>query len=581
MRVPDKLEDSRAKFPFAWNAKDAAVIMAFFLDVLLFSAKNSATGVQAVKIGEEQPAGLSHAAITQLTNNGKKAWGFEELGNTKFGILTLLYSDLFPSNKKFPHFIVASCASSHDLVDKGEGGLKRFKFDLEDAQLVQELYMLYQGTPAEKDPNLKRREGSPAVKGRILIFLQKSLRAANHFPGFIQVIFDCLYGQSTTKKLKQAGMGFAHWVCRMAEQATLTPVAPVLLSGLLKMIKEEVPSPDMVDEGIRGFNFVAISTLCKRVPKLLQSDFSILELFFQSLATESATMKIYVQEGLSMMMGVLQDLGEENATRLEDLLIQYMAKEEYQCRLISIKYAIGIFPFHHSGARYICLLGAADHHMEVRDQAKEGLLFPSQRARVATTFSSMSSNTALPTFEGMVSCIHKQNSRRQLDTSLVLESQKGEPVLTFMQDTFHQILLFLRLTLLVNSSPDLLLDPLGDVLDPVIPSVVSTYLSKQWKQDDPQNSVAQYYILLETALNHLYGLLLPFLIDFLFIYLFIYIRFIFICSSQPPPGSHRRAARARGFRPPRSDAQGGHQVAGSSTAAAVLEGAHKRRRNPS
>jgi len=111
---------------------------------------------------------------------------------------------------------------------------------------------------------LKRKEASLAVKGRILIFLQKSIKASNQFPSFLQVIFDCLYGQTTTKKLKQAGMGFAHWVCRMAEQQTLIPVAPVLLSGLLKLIKEEPPSLDLVDENIRGFNFVAISTLCKR-----------------------------------------------------------------------------------------------------------------------------------------------------------------------------------------------------------------------------------------------------------------------------------------------------------------------------
>lgn len=87
---------------------------------------------QPIKANEDLPFGLSHSNIVQQTNNGKKTWTFDDLSNAKYGILTFLYTDLFPPNKKLPHFIVASCASSHELVDKGEGGLKRFKFNLED-----------------------------------------------------------------------------------------------------------------------------------------------------------------------------------------------------------------------------------------------------------------------------------------------------------------------------------------------------------------------------------------------------------------------------------------------------------------
>ena len=40
VRVPDKLEDLKVKFPFVDNPRDVTVIMAFLLDTLLFSAKN-------------------------------------------------------------------------------------------------------------------------------------------------------------------------------------------------------------------------------------------------------------------------------------------------------------------------------------------------------------------------------------------------------------------------------------------------------------------------------------------------------------------------------------------------------------
>ena len=105
-----------------------------------------------MKLGEDQPFGLSNHAITQLTNNSKKQWTFEQLSNVKFGILTFLYSDLFPSNKKMPHFIVASCASSHELVDKGEGGLKRFKFDLEDPTVTRLVFVFHLSLPSRTSP---------------------------------------------------------------------------------------------------------------------------------------------------------------------------------------------------------------------------------------------------------------------------------------------------------------------------------------------------------------------------------------------------------------------------------------------
>ena len=202
------------------------------------------------------------------------------------------------------------------------------------------------------------------------------------------------------------------------------------------------------------------------------------------------------------MMGVLRDISPDNSKKLENLLIQYMAKEEYQCRLIAVKYAIGIFPFHHVGARYVCLLGSADHHMEVRDHAKEGLLFPSQRARIS--FVKSPDSQAVPAFSELVDYIHKQISRRQTEPELLAAAaQKGDLVFTFAQECLFHILRFLRLTLLINAEPELLLDPLGEVLDPVLPSKVAHFLKGCWTNN--QNSVLQYSKLLESSLDHKFG----------------------------------------------------------------------------
>ncbi|CAG2234399.1 ECM29 [Mytilus edulis] len=52
------------------------------------------------------------------------------------------------------------------------------------------------------------------------------------------VIFDCLYGQSTNAKLKNMAVQFVHHVCLNCADNKFTPVAPVLLSGMVKLIGE-------------------------------------------------------------------------------------------------------------------------------------------------------------------------------------------------------------------------------------------------------------------------------------------------------------------------------------------------------
>ena len=52
----------------------------------------------------------------------------------------------------------------------------------------------------------------------------------------MQVIFACVYGADTTLRLKQAGMEYAVWVFKHADDAQLAPMAPVVLQGLLRLL---------------------------------------------------------------------------------------------------------------------------------------------------------------------------------------------------------------------------------------------------------------------------------------------------------------------------------------------------------
>lgn len=50
-----------------------------------------------------------------------------------------------------------------------------------------------------------------SLKVKLMGMFAKSEAAANAFPGTLQVIFSCLYGQPSNMTLKTSGMAFAVW----------------------------------------------------------------------------------------------------------------------------------------------------------------------------------------------------------------------------------------------------------------------------------------------------------------------------------------------------------------------------------
>lgn len=52
----------------------------------------------------------------------------------------------------------------------------------------------------------------------------------------MQTVTGCLYGASTTPRLRQQGMELAVWVFRNAEPAQLAPAAAAILEGCLSLL---------------------------------------------------------------------------------------------------------------------------------------------------------------------------------------------------------------------------------------------------------------------------------------------------------------------------------------------------------
>lgn len=54
----------------------------------------------------------------------------------------------------------------------------------------------------------------------------------------LQVILSCVYGPTTTARLKQQGMEFAVWVFKHADDAQLQPHSGTILQKLLQLLNQ-------------------------------------------------------------------------------------------------------------------------------------------------------------------------------------------------------------------------------------------------------------------------------------------------------------------------------------------------------
>ncbi|GBC07937.1 hypothetical protein RclHR1_00780017 [Rhizophagus clarus] len=538
---------------FTSHPDDAKFLLESFLDVILYTPIQPRQPSQQPAPGQQEgsqnpqpvqlssvPPGLSANAVKFVTNDGKAQWASKnsELILIKMGILRFVNSsvilpDSLPDSihfKKFLILLAASCDSAHEVVGGGENGLKRMKKpDMEDKMVVDGLYSLYQGSnpgtvAKQGQQDTSRHPGSQTLRYKIMSYLCKSKLAANTFPAMIQVSFDCLYGPTTNVKSQNQGMWFVQWIARMGDSSRLKPVAPVLLSGLLKFINEhdkENLKPEKEDS--RGFAYVAVSLLAKRVPEIFRKDLSVLANFFTAVTMETKNVKVSVQEALSNMVEAYQDIetwASEDAIRtIEGILEENIDKPGHQARFCAVKYAVSLFPFSHVLSRYICLLASADEKLEVREMASRGLTFPNSKAPKLYP-NQPDEEIKIPSFLEFVNFINNKSSQRvekleqlnhdqsqskfNLTTSstIVLDPSSLNDILQSVQSTgkkyvsgyrtevYINILRFLRNLMIVNADPTALVDELTDELDGEnklfdsnVRTRVKNWIKDRWKAD--------------------------------------------------------------------------------------------------
>ncbi|KAK3816198.1 MAG: proteasome stabiliser-domain-containing protein [Benniella sp.] len=527
-------------YGFEINPQDAICLLQRFQDVLLYrqpiaaAPSHNRLSTEAPSRSMEMlatPDGMSSQSVTQATYDGKASWAAtSELKNIKLGALrficsTTVFPDSLPVHVHLERFIALIAATGdayHEVSGMGEDALKRIKLpDLEEKAVVNRIYQMYQGSnngrPTSEGDDAFRQPSSNIVKIRIMGYLSKSKTASESFPSALQVSFDCLYGPKTNMKLVMAGMAFVQWIARMSSQASLEPIAPILVSGLLKYTREHEATVGIESESAKGFAYVALSLISKRVPDIFRKDLSIVEGLFDQLESQPASVKTYIQEAICTMLDAFKPVNDwasdVDVARIVSIIEANAGKEEHQARFCAIRYANGLFPFADISSKYICLAAIADDKLEIREEAKRGLAFPS--ARILDESSNAGKGSALPDFAGLLQLISikSRNSQKQSEEMHPRPTYGRSFVMGFSLEVFIHMLQFFRRLLITGADPDVIIEESSNeyeiqqfVFTPATRTRVKQLLQDMWELDsridtDPK-TLSLYISFLETALNH-------------------------------------------------------------------------------
>ncbi|KAF8941099.1 hypothetical protein BGZ58_002205 [Dissophora ornata] len=477
------------------------------------------------------PDGMSPQSVLFVTYNDKAPWAkSSELKDIKTGALrficsTTAFPDALPAQVHLERLIALIAATGdayYEVSSMGEDGLKRIRLSsLEDKMVIDRLYQMYQGSnrgkPVPGQEDVFRQPSSNVVKLRIMGYLSKSKTASDSFPSALQVSFDCLYGTTTNTKLVMAGMAFVQWIARMSSKAALKPIAPVLVSGLLKYTQKDDVASGFESESAKGFAYVALGLISKRIPEIFRKDLPIVEGLFGQLTTQPPNVKTYIQESLCTMLDAFQPMKDwatdADIETIQSIIEANMNMDGHQARFCAVKYANALFPFSEISSKYVCLMTVADEKLEIREEAKRGLTFPTARALEEN--STASKDSMLPDFTKLLEMISlkSRTSHSRAEEVHARPTYGKSFIMGFPAEVFIHILQFFRRLLITSADPDVIIEESSNeyelqqfVFTPTTRKRVKEWLKVMWEQDsqidNDQKTLSLYISYLETALNH-------------------------------------------------------------------------------
>jgi proteasome component ECM29 len=325
-------------------------------------------GSLEIKAGQLPPPGLNRTLITKVT--GGTTPSQEQLEQRKTAIVRLLSSEVISAEEVVCLLIVAAGDAKSSVAELAERHLKQFShgLDWETPELVQQLLSLYLGTTATPGKRPQSSQSSSPVeavsgcniriRAKILPFLLKSTLAANSFPASVQLVFESLFGTHTTPKLRSLALQFVHHICRRAAQQKVAVMAPVLLTGLYKIVEQ----PDE-DSKMKAMAYTGVGLLAKRSSALFAKDPAhLLRLFkvFSEPTPVDRDVGLAIQECMGLVAPAYRGVGGQTALLLEAALLENIYNTTPQARLMAALLAGSLFPFNHTPSRFVSMVACGD-----------------------------------------------------------------------------------------------------------------------------------------------------------------------------------------------------------------------------
>ncbi|EEC68821.1 hypothetical protein OsI_37388 [Oryza sativa Indica Group] len=351
------------------------------------------------------PAGLSVAQSDRVT--GKQPLKGDTLTSRKLGILNVIEAMQLAPEIVYPLYLAAASDSQESVTKRGEELLKRkaSAVNLEDSNLMKKLFTLFNGTASAENiaAELKVAPAHSSLRVRLMGVFCRSIAAANAFPYTLQCIFGCIYGNGTTSRLKQLGMEFTVWVFKHAANDQLKLIGPVILSGILRSLDgSSTTEADSSSRDIKIFAYQAIGLLATRMPNLFSKKTDMAIRLFTALRLEEQSLRLTIQEAATalatayklttdLMRNKLISFVDEAHERivtphgpnmgasvvilkdLEALLLENSQMEQSEVRFSAVRWATTLYDMKHCPSRYICMLGASDVKLDIREMALTGL----------------------------------------------------------------------------------------------------------------------------------------------------------------------------------------------------------------
>ncbi|KAL3621946.1 hypothetical protein CASFOL_034142 [Castilleja foliolosa] len=363
------------KYRILVGSKDSEIFLEFCLHTILYQPSYSQSG--------GRPAGLSTIQCERVT--GKQPISSDLLCSRKSGMLNIIGALELPPELVYPIY-VAACADSNEYVlKKGEEFLKKnaSHVKLDDLNLIDRLFLLFNGTAGSEHiaPESKVNPANLALRVRLMSIFCRSITAANNFPSTLQCIFGCIFGVDATSRLKQLGMEFTVWVFKHAKMDQLKLMGPIILTGILKTLDNfSSVDSDAIATETRSFCFQAIGLLAQRMPQLFREKIDVAVRLFDALKLEGQHLRLIVQEATNSLAVAYKDAPTKVLKDVELILLQNSQVEQSEVRFCALRWATSLFSVKHCPSRFICMLGAADPKLDIREMALEGL-FPGEDQR--------------------------------------------------------------------------------------------------------------------------------------------------------------------------------------------------------